>query len=69
VKELLMVNALVNTAVASPLPEEEFHNASEGLGVLAQLPAIPSKNDAADLVQKLRIILGKTIRSSDGEVF
>ena len=35
VKKLLMVNAMINTAVISPLSEEQFHEASEGLGVVA----------------------------------
>ena len=34
VGKLLMVNAMVNTAVVSPLSDEEFHEASEGLGIL-----------------------------------
>jgi DNA-binding response OmpR family regulator len=58
VRELLMVNAMVNTAVVSPLSDEEFHEASEGLGVLGRLPEAPTPNDADDLLQKLRMILG-----------
>ena len=58
VQELLTVNAMVNTAVVSPLTEEEFHEASEGLGVLARLPLRPGKSDAAELLRKLRQILG-----------
>ncbi len=58
VQKLLMVNAMVNTAVISPLTEEEFHEASEGLGVLSRLPVEPGPSDAADLLHKLRRILG-----------
>jgi CheY-like chemotaxis protein len=58
VSELLMVNAMVNTAVASPLSDHEFHEASEGFGVLARLPLMPSKGDAAELLRKLRQVLG-----------
>ena len=58
VQKLLMVNAMVNTAVVSPLSEEEFHEASEGLGILARLPLRPSKSDAVELLHKLRQILG-----------
>jgi DNA-binding response OmpR family regulator len=32
VQKLLTVNAMVNTAVISPLSEAEFHEAGEGLG-------------------------------------
>jgi DNA-binding response OmpR family regulator len=58
VQELLMVNAMVNTAVVSPLSDEEFHEGSEGLGILAHLPLMPGKNDAVELLNKLRQILG-----------
>jgi DNA-binding response OmpR family regulator len=58
VQKLLMVNAMVNTAVISPLSEEEFHEASEGLGVLGRLPLEPGSGDAGDLLGKLRQVLG-----------
>jgi len=58
VQKLLMVNAMLNTAVVSPLSEAEFHKASEGLGVLARLPGEPGETDAADLLGKLRMVLG-----------
>jgi DNA-binding NarL/FixJ family response regulator len=57
-KKLLTVNAMVNTAVVSPLSEEEFHEASEGLGVLGRLPDNPGENDAADLLGRLKVVLG-----------
>jgi len=58
VPELLMVNAMSNTAVVSPLSGQEFHDASEGLGVLARLPLIPGRSEAGELLHKLRRILG-----------
>jgi CheY-like chemotaxis protein len=58
VSELLPVNAMVNTAVVSPLSDQEFHEASEGLGILARLPLMPGKSDAAELLCKLRQLLG-----------
>lgn len=42
---ILMVNAMVNTAVVSAMDEEEAHDALEGLGVMAMLPANPSADD------------------------
>jgi DNA-binding NarL/FixJ family response regulator len=60
VSQLLMVNAMVNTAVVSPLSESEFHEASEGLGVLGGLPVEPGRSDAADLLEKLRKVLEQT---------
>jgi DNA-binding NarL/FixJ family response regulator len=58
VQKLLMVNAMVNTAVISSVSEDEFHEASEGLGVLASLPEDPGTAEAADLLKKLQTVLG-----------
>ena len=58
VQKLLMVNAMVNTAVVSPLSVEDFHEASEGLGILGQLPNDPGMNDAVEMLHKLRTVLG-----------
>ena len=60
VAQLLMVNAMVNTAVLSPLSEAEFHEASEGLGILGRLPVKPGRGDAVDLLERLRRVLGQT---------
>ena len=58
VRKLLMVNALVNTAVVSELNEAQFHEASEGLGILGRLPVNPGRDEAADLLGKLKAVLG-----------
>jgi DNA-binding NarL/FixJ family response regulator len=58
VQKLLMVNAMVNTAVVSPLSDEEFHEAAEGLGILGRLPDDPGVSDAGELLHKLRTVLG-----------
>jgi DNA-binding NarL/FixJ family response regulator len=58
VQKLLLVNAMVNTAVVSPLSDEEFHEASEGLGILGRLPNHPGRSDADELLHKLRMVLG-----------
>ena len=58
VQKLLMVNAMVHTAVVSPLSDEEFHEASEGLGILGRLPTEPGMTDASELLHKLRTVLG-----------
>ncbi len=59
VQQLLMVNAMVNTAVISGLAEDEFHEASEGLGVLGRLPLAPGESEARELLGKLRKVLGR----------
>jgi DNA-binding response OmpR family regulator len=58
VQQLLMLNAFVNTAVITPLSKEEFHEKSEGLGILSQIPLEPGSSEALVLLQKLRQILG-----------
>ena len=52
--KLLRVNPMINCAVLSPLPSDEFHEASEGLGVFAQLPLRPAKEDAEKLLKRLK---------------
>jgi hypothetical protein len=63
---LIMVNAMANTAVMSSLPEDEFHDKSEGLGILCRLPARPTGNDSAALLQKLRAVVGVISRRPQG---
>ncbi len=50
----LRVDAFINTAVVSALDAGEFHEKSEGLGVLAQLPPLPGPDDARRLAALLR---------------
>ena len=58
VQQLLILNAMVNTAVISPLSDSEFHEYSEGLGILKSLPMAPAAGDAASLLRQLRQVLG-----------
>jgi len=51
---LLSVNPMINCASVSHLSSENFHEVSEGLGLMAQLPIQPSKEDAEKLLQRLR---------------
>ena len=53
-EQLLRVNPMINSAVLSSLPSDEFHEASEGLGIFAQLPLRPAKADAEKLLKGLR---------------
>lgn len=55
-KQLVKVNPLVNTAIVSALTADEFHEATEGLGVLMQLPPHPSETDAESLLAVLKKI-------------
>lgn len=49
VMEIIKANALINTTVVSSLSPREFHDASEGLGVLTSLPPQPSREDGIEL--------------------
>ncbi|KMY66960.1 hypothetical protein AAU61_13430 [Desulfocarbo indianensis] len=58
VAKLLGVNALINTVVVSDLPDEEFHEASEGLGIMACLPPRPGREQAPAVLEKLKSLTG-----------
>ena len=53
-KKLLQTNPMINSAAISQLTSEEFHEASEGLGVLVQLPVDPGELEAEDLLKRLK---------------
>ena len=53
---LLELDATIATAVLSKMPPEEFHEASEGLGVMAQLPPQAGREHVARLLQKLKVV-------------
>jgi len=51
---LISVNPMINCAVISALSPEEFHEAGEGLGLMAQLPVQPSKEQTEELLLRLK---------------
>ena len=53
---LLSVNPMINCASVSRLSPENFHEISEGLGIMVQLPVKPDKEDAEKLLQRLKDI-------------
>ena len=57
-EKLVVINPMVNCAAVSSLSDEEFHEASEGLGLLAQLPVNPAKEHAEPLLKTLRQLKG-----------
>jgi DNA-binding response OmpR family regulator len=57
VQKLVMVNAMVNTAVVSPLSDAEFHEASEGLGILAKLSDLPGSQEGEELLHRLKEVI------------
>ncbi len=56
IRRLLEVDAFIHTAVLSAAGEEDFHERSEGLGVLAKLPLVPGPDDARRLIELLNNI-------------
>jgi DNA-binding NarL/FixJ family response regulator len=57
-RRLLKINPMINCAVVSSLSEEEFHEVSEGLGIMAKLPKQPGAKDANELIENLKQIMG-----------
>ena len=60
IADLVSINPMITCAVVSELTPEEFHEAGEGLGIMAQLPAHPGKAHAASLLHQLRQIKNLT---------
>ncbi len=58
IRRLLGVNAMINTALVSRLPDEDFHEATEGLGILHHLPPEPDVSDAGVILTMLGEIIG-----------
>ncbi|MBC8246600.1 MAG: hypothetical protein H8E81_03365 [Deltaproteobacteria bacterium] len=61
-EKLVSVNPMINCAVVSPLSSKDFHEASEGLGVLMQLPVRPDEKQAQMLIKRLKKVLNLTHR-------
>ena len=53
---LVAVNPMVNCALTSSLSADIFHEKSEGLGLMTQLPINPGQNEAENLLEELRQI-------------
>ncbi|OIO02955.1 MAG: hypothetical protein AUJ49_05345 [Desulfovibrionaceae bacterium CG1_02_65_16] len=56
-QRLIRVNAMINLAVVSALPEAEFHEAAEGLGILSSVPPQPTQADGEALAAVFRRFL------------
>lgn len=50
VREIVRLDAMVNTAVITGMSGKEFHEKSEGLGVICALPRDPGPEDARKLI-------------------
>ena len=56
VEQLVQLNPLLNTALLSPLSKHDFHEATEGLGVLMQLPLRPGPEECQTLLERLKLV-------------
>ena len=54
VTALMGVDAMILTALVSDMPHAEFHDKTEGLGILSQIPPTAGQKEAKDLVDKLK---------------
>jgi len=51
--KLISINPMINCAAVSSLSPEDFHEASEGLGLMDPLPPRPGKAEVDNLLQRL----------------
>jgi len=58
VKKLIATNPMINCVALSSLPEQEFHEISEGLGLMTSLSVRPGRKEAEELLKNLRLIKG-----------
>jgi DNA-binding NarL/FixJ family response regulator len=56
VRKSIMINPSVNTVVVSDLSVKNFHEASEGLGVLLQVPEHPARHHGEEVMKLLEKI-------------
>ena len=59
-RQIVMTNAMVNLALVSSLSPGDFHEASEGLGIVAQVPPHPGEEDARRLLEAIQSIASLT---------
>lgn len=57
-KRLISYSPMTNCVAVSSLSEKDFHEASEGLGLMDHLPPNPGRSDAEVLLNTLRRIKG-----------
>lgn len=66
-KQLVRVNPMVNTSLVSSLSYEDFHEATEGLGVLGQIPVEPDKVHIEKIFNNLSKIMNFTSQKVNQE--
>lgn len=64
IKTVIAQNPTVNCAAVSSLLPDDFHEASEGLGILMQLPVRPGHEYSGELLEHLKNILDLAIETA-----
>ncbi|MCD4743839.1 MAG: response regulator [Desulfobacteraceae bacterium] len=62
IEKIIMNNPFLNTAAISSLSSKDFHEESEGFGVLMQIPVNPGSEDGEKMLDYLNKILKLTNR-------
>jgi len=57
VRQLVARYPFVNCALVSSMQDADFHEATEGLGILSKLPSKPDATHVAELMRKLESIV------------
>lgn len=57
IEHLIKKNPMVNTALVSSMNDEDFHEYTEGLGILMKIPECPSEDVADDVLVRLQKLL------------
>lgn len=65
VEKLVVLNPMINSALVSSRPADEFHEISEGLGILAQLTPNPDSKQAMSLLRHLESIFSLSSNIKD----
>ncbi|MBN2061802.1 MAG: hypothetical protein JW882_15435 [Deltaproteobacteria bacterium] len=55
-RRLIKLSPMINCASVSGLSHDAFHEASEGLGIMWQLPVNPGKTDAERMMERLQTL-------------
>ncbi len=53
IKRVISKNPMINCVAVSTLSARDFHEASEGMGVMMQLPAEPGRKEAEKMLAQL----------------
>lgn len=57
IEKVISIRPMVNCAAVTSLLPADFHEASEGLGILTQLPVRPGQEQAEKLLNQLKTII------------